>query len=142
MEFAFDDIETKTLSDAGVDMPVKRLDGSPLRAANGGHVSLRMLGPDSAAYRRALRKQVRRRVLRQDAGSVSDADFDEMEEDTLDMLAACTAGWKNVLDKSGAEIPFSQDNARILYTIYPVIREQVDAFVASRANFLRGSANA
>ena len=55
------------------------------------------------------------------------------------MLAAMTVGWENVLDTDGTEIAFSTEVARALYVSYPVVREQVDTFVANRRNFLRAS---
>ena len=55
------------------------------------------------------------------------------------LLAAMTVGWENVLDTEGNDIPFATEVARSLYVSYPVVREQVDVFVANRRNFLRAS---
>lgn len=59
----------------------------------------------------------------------------EMLEDGLELLVACTKGWKHI-KISGVVLPFSEENSRMLYTKYPWIREQVDTFVNDRANFL------
>lgn len=141
MNFDLDAIDTKSLSDAGVDMPVKRMNtDEPLIAKNGKPVSIKLLGPDSDMYREFTRRQVQKRFAKaSDTKSLDKIDFEEVESDTLDLLSSCTIGWSNVLDKDGNEIAFTRETARVLYANYPVLREQVDSFVANRANFLRAS---
>ncbi len=141
MQFDLAKVDTKTLSEAGVDMPVKTMDGEPLVARNGQPITVRLLGPDSNKYRALTRAQVRKRMAAMADGKVtlSEAEFEETERELLDILVACTVGWSNVLDTEGAEIPFAEDNVRKLYSNYPVVREQVDTFLANRANFLRAS---
>jgi hypothetical protein len=141
MKFDLAAIDTKSLSDAGVDMIVQRFDTAmPLLARNGQPVAITLLGPDSDVYRSFTRKQVQKRFSRtNDSTKFAEVNFDEIESDTLDMLAACTIGWKNVLDTDGNEIAFSAENARALYAGYPVVREQADAFVVSRVRFLKAS---
>lgn len=142
MQFDLAQIDTKTLADSGVDMPVKSLDGTPLRARNGEIVAITLLGSDSNKYRALTRAQVRKRMEQMAAGKppvMTEADLDETDRDVVDVLAACTVGWKNVLDTSGAPIPFNDENVRKLYAAYPVIKEQVDAFISNRTNFIQPS---
>jgi hypothetical protein len=40
------------------------------------------------------------------------------------------------------EIAFTEDNVRKLYGAYPVVREQVEAFISNRANFIPASSRA
>jgi hypothetical protein len=141
MKFDFPEVDTRTLSNEGVTMNVRRLNSDqPLIARNGQPVTLRLLGPDSDVYRSATRAQVQKRLSRADnTKKLSEVDFEEYERDSLDMLAAVTVGWENVLTPDGEPIPFSTENVRSLYAAYPVVREQVDAFVANRAHFLKAS---
>jgi hypothetical protein len=111
-----------------------------LIAKNGEPVRIRLRGPDSDVYREFSRKQIQKRFARgNDPKRINDLDMEEVEKDSLDMLAAMTVGWENVLDTDGTEIAFSTEVARALYVSYPVVREQVDTFVANRRNFLRAS---
>lgn len=145
MEFALDGIDTKTLSEAGVDVVIKKLNSNePLKAANGEPVSIKVLGPDSGKYRTLSRAQIRKRLAKRAAGQteVTDADMDENDHDAMEILAGCTVGWAGVLDKAGAAIPCTFENAMKLYENYPVVREQVDFFLSERSNFLRASSKA
>lgn len=141
MKFDLAEVDTKSLSNGGVFMPVRRLNSDePLVAKNGKQVRIRLRGPDSDVYREFTRKQVQKRLARtNDPKKLNELDFDEIESDALEMLTAVTVGWENVLDPDGKEIPFSPDAARALYAAYPVVREQVDTFVANRAHFLKAS---
>jgi hypothetical protein len=141
MNFDLAEIDTKTLSEQGVPMIVKRLESpEPLIARNGKPVTLMVLGPDSHVYRDFTRRQVRKRLARMnDPSKLAEIDFDEADAETLDLLASCTVGWENVLDTDGKAIAWSAENARKLLAAYPVVREQVDTFVAARANFIKAS---
>lgn len=92
-------------------------------------------GRDSKKYKDAIRQQVNRRtkhVGRRIALSIS---AEEIEQEGLDLLVTCTAGWRGVLF-DGKELPYSPDNARMLYERVPIIREQVDEAIADRNLFL------
>lgn len=139
MQFDLAQIDTKTLAEAGVDMPVKDLAGKALVARNGEPVAITLLGSDSAKYRSLTRVQVRKRMEQMAGGKsavLTEADMDETDRDVLDVIVACTVGWKNVLDTSGQAIPFTEENLRKLYAAYPVVREQAETFISSRANFI------
>lgn len=142
MEFDFASIDTKKLSESGAPLSIKKLDGSPLLDRNGQPVTILLLGPDSSKYRALARENVRRRLEKRAAGGpapITGDEIDEVERETLEILAVCTVGWKGVYTPDGDEIACTTDNARKLYENYPVVREQVDAFVGSRANFIQAS---
>lgn len=52
------------------------------------------------------------------------------------VLADCTRSWR-LKDDDGKDIPFSRDAAVELYTAYPRIKDQVNAFIGGVANFRR-----
>lgn len=61
---------------------------------------------------------------------------EEIEESALRQLSICTVSWKGVkLD--GQELECNPDNAYMLYSRLPWLKEQVDEFVGDRANFLK-----
>lgn len=139
MKFDLDAIDTKTLSDEGVEMVVKAFQtNEPLIARNGKPVTIILHGPDSDKYREFTRSQLKKRINNLgDSKRITDYNVEEAEADSLELLSRVTSGWLNVFDTEGNEIPYSSDVAKTLYTNYPLVREQVDAFVANRANFLK-----
>lgn len=56
----------------------------------------------------------------------------------VDLLVHLTLGWEGAED-NGKPVAFSADAARDLYAEHSWLREQVDAFVADRGNFLKTS---
>ena len=63
------------------------------------------------------------------------ATSEEFEAETIDILAKCTLSWEKVV-LEGKELPCTYENAKTVYTNFIWLREQVDAFINDRANFL------
>jgi hypothetical protein len=142
MDFEFDSrVDTVSLAEAGLDLELRDARGEKM-VSQGGTVALTLLGVDSAKYRDTLDGVTRSRV---EAIQKAKQAGTEVQEDknafTVDVLTAITLGWKNVNDKAGNAVPFNPENVAAFYQ-YPVIREQVDAFVSTRANFLKASSPA
>lgn len=138
MDFNLPGMDTRTLSEAGIDMQVKSLQGDILKDKDGKPVTLKLLGPDSDKYRSMTRAQVRKRFSRMSSADAKDT-FAEDEADALEILVACTVGWSGILTTKGEAIPCSPDTVRALYQTFPAIRDQADVFMASRANFTKAS---
>lgn len=118
-----------------------------------------VLGRDSDAFRRVQADQQRRRLAKMTKGNVvrvGSVSAEELEADAIDLLAACTVGWREELAPEGSAVPegsrhekktltvrgeeltCTRANAARLYADFPWIREQVDAAVGDRANFTQG----
>lgn len=143
MNFALDAIDTLTGSCAGAPMTVLDLTGRPLLNSKGQPHIITLLGPDSPQYQSALHAQTVRRVAAAskaaaDAkdGASHVADPAEAKADSIEVMARCSKAWDGFLDRDGNPIPCDADAARTLYTKFPVIYDQVDAFIARRVNFL------
>ncbi len=101
--------------------------------------AIHIFGADSAVYQTALReqqRQARERFSRQ--GKV----LRTPEEDAIaemDLLIAATGGWDGI-ELDDAVLPFTPDNARMLYGRFAWIREQVDRAINDRAHFLPDAA--
>ena len=139
MDFNLPGMDTRTLSEEGVDMQVKSLQGEHLKDADGKPVTLKLLGPDSDKYRAMTRQQVRKRFSRAAGADATKDTFAEDEADALNILVACTVGWSGVNTTKGEPIPCTPDTVRALYTNFPAIRDQADVFMATRANFTKAS---
>ena len=130
--FDFASLDIAAAADKGAELQVRDpISGQPLEA-NGQPVIIQLAGEDSDAYRRAERGAINRRLEGRQRGKVT---AEDLEAETISSLAAVTLGWSNVrLD--GQELLFNQANARALYRRFRWLREQVNEFVATRANFL------
>ena len=92
-------------------------------------------GVDSEQYQTAQRQAWERRLDRSSQGRAKPT-FEEFEQDGLELLVACTLGWRGLV-KEGQELAYSPAAARKLYSDprYVWLRTQVDRFIGDRANF-------
>lgn len=96
---------------------------------------LQLISADSDEYN-AVRRNVLTQRIRQSAKTRKPTvTAEQVEADALDMLVACTKGWSG-LRLQGKPLEYTPEAARMLYTEYAWIREQADAFINDRANFL------
>ena len=110
-------------------------------------IFITVLGHDSEEYTKLQGRQNKRRTARMfnagrfKPGAISD---EEIKQDTIELLAACTKAWRDEGEKlsaaikvGGAEMECTHENVVQVYTAYPWIKEQVDAAVGDRANFIK-----
>lgn len=138
LKFDLGEVDTKTRSEEGVAMTIRKLDGTEL-TRDGKPVQIFLRGPDSEAYLAGQQAQVRKRLSRAaDRGSLkaADIDLDEADRDALELMVSCTVKWDGVKTPDGKPIDCTPDNVRALYQNYPLIREQVDVFITNRAHFI------
>lgn len=99
-------------------------------------IEIDVMGADSDQYKDRSRDiQRRRQKAMEKARKLTFASPEEVEADVVELLVAVTTGWRNV-EEGGKAVPFSGNAARELYRKYDWIREQVDAAINDRANFL------
>lgn len=101
-------------------------------------ITITVASTDSDVYRKASLAQQNKRIKTMARGrrSLAAMTAEEMEEESLDMLANMTMGWEGVL--VGTEpLTFTKDAARELYRKHTFIREQVDEAMADRSLFLK-----
>lgn len=140
LEFDLEQMETRTLSETGVELALRSVGGTePLLTKDGKQISLLVLGPDSETYRSKMRENMQKRVQRQANGQKDADDATAAERDGIELLALCTKGWSNMNGKDGSPLPFTTEAARQLYSRYPAIRDQVDVFMGNRVNFTKAS---
>jgi hypothetical protein len=145
MDFQLDALDTVTLAEEGVKVPLKTLGGEPLLNGLKEPCGLILYGSDSEVYRKAARASARNRIERttkNTGDSVTDEQLDAAEADGLNLIVACTKGWFGILNSKGEAIKFSPDGARELYRRYPPAKEQADAAIVNRALFTKASSGA
>jgi hypothetical protein len=116
-------------------MPVINPDTlEPIIAADGQPWEIEFAGPNHPISKQVQHGATRRafRTLRKRAG---DEDPAQMERDAIDNLVKRTLGW-NAPVLNGQEFPFSAENARLLYTQSPAVRNQANGFLNDDASFL------
>ena len=102
-------------------------------------ISITVLGKDSDAFQKVSRAQNKKRMAKMQKGgfrNVSPVPIEEIEQDGIALLAACTTGWTGVIIE-GKEVAFSTDNAVMVYERFPWIKEQIDVAIGDRANFIK-----
>jgi hypothetical protein len=94
-------------------------------------VTIKLLGKDSPKWREAIHKASQERT----ANQVRTMTPEERQRENARIFAGITLGWSGI-ESDGKALRFNEANARSLYLELPWIMEQIDAFVADRANFL------
>jgi len=98
-------------------------------------------GEDSDAYQEGVQQILRQREAVLARTKEKDLSFEQKAAMTVDLLSVATMGWEGIT-WDGQPFPYSPENARKLYAHpgFKWLRQQVDAAIGDRANFLPGSA--
>lgn len=125
-------------ADTGAVMTVRHpISDAVLEGTDGQPITITLAGSDSERFRKVQRASANRRLKTQSSrrGQITS---EEIEADALETLAACTIAWHGLV-VDGEALECNAVNARKAYKRLPWLREQVDAFVGDRANFLKAS---
>jgi hypothetical protein len=135
--FDLSDLSTASLSDSGAAMELCHpATNQVLKGDDDKPITITLAGIDSDIYRKAQRKQLNKR-LQAGRGKAPKLTAEELEEEALDVLAQCTLAWSGNFSVRGQKLECNRANARTLYSEMPWIREQADAFMGERANYIR-----
>ena len=110
-----------------------------------------LAGLDSEIYTKAANKinaarananmtpQAMRRARQGRSIEVLQDDLEAQSHDSISLLAAITLAWEGEIVMDGQPFPpCNHENAVALYTRFPWLKADVDAFAHNRANFLAG----
>lgn len=129
-------IDTVTGAESGRQMSVILPNGQTYMQADGKTpVSLELRGADSKVLRDFNRELTRKRVDRGVAQGTFEERMAEAEDDSIGYFAAATLGWSGITDSKGKAVPFTVEAVKVLYAKFPAIRDQVEQFIGTRANF-------
>jgi hypothetical protein len=122
--------------EAGMPLELRGPDDAQLFNDDGTPMTLTLLGADSDVAVRARNANQNRRLQQ---GPRMKLTAEGLEADGASYLAKLTVGWNITL--GGQKPPFSYEAAVKLYANPKLafVREQADAFIADRANFLKAS---
>ena len=94
-------------------------------------IQIKLAGADSDIYKRAINKQVEKKLKK----NTLDTNLEQEEDEEIEILVACTLDWKNV-EYEGCVLECSPENIKFIYSQFIWLREQVDNFINNRANFI------
>jgi hypothetical protein len=100
-------------------------------------ITIRVMGKDSDRFKEISNKQNRARMAKAQKSRKLEIDPDELDDAVVNLLAACTLSWDGMI-LEGESLDFTKDNAVMVYSRFPWIREQVDIAINDRANFMKG----
>jgi hypothetical protein len=127
---AFDLNDLSGLSDAqeaGIDVSITHpKTGEPLG------IVIKVVGPDSKKQAKARTAVLNDRVEKK----IRKITADRLTEEATSMVANSVLSWTGV-EIDGAAVPFSVENAVMVFTRWPFIREQVQSVSDDRANFIK-----
>lgn len=113
------ELYTTDLHEDGAEVEI--VDGSGEKTG----LFLKVMGIDSSVFRSHTKKQQRAYIDALRTGE----EFDD-EKYTIEALVSATIGWR------GTDEKFSKELCEELYLKAPYIKDQVDRFMADRANFI------
>jgi len=139
-------IETRKHAESGVFFPIRHpATGEPILDEAGNPLQIKISGADASRIKSAVeqRQQKRQEAI---AAAKPDAkpDFNTWtvrEKDMIDDLVLLTEGWTDNIELDGFPLPFSKENAEILYTRFPEIAEQMTRAATNRINFMPASSS-
>lgn len=100
-------------------------------------VTITVMGMESHTALSHQRAQIKKRMGR---GGGKSYTMEQMESDSIELAARLTTGWTGV-EWQGNDLPFTTENARMLYRERPWVRRQVETFVNDLGNYLGNSAS-
>ena len=106
-------------------------------------VYIKILGTDSETYRRVTRKNQNRRLEIAKRGRMNIQTAEEIEFETVNILAECTVSWRTDNDprlelEPGKMFDCTLENARKLYSDpgFTWLKDQINQEGGDRSNFL------
>jgi hypothetical protein len=130
---------TRSKAEEGAPMEVRNpVTQEPLLQDDGQPVTITLAGSDSDRFQRVQRHNLNRRLKNSGRRGNVTLTAEELDAEKIETLVACTISWSGI-QRRGAPIDCTPDNARSVYKDFPWVREQADEFVNDRVNFLKAS---
>lgn len=89
------------------------------------------------------RRQIQKSMFRAEKTGRGEDVIDEIPERTIDTLVAATVAWRDDANDGhitfgGKRVPCTAEHVRAVYTKVADVRDQADAFMRERKNFMKG----
>lgn len=103
-----------------------------------GPLTIDIVGVDSPPFQ-ARQLQLANRRLATAGNRKSKITAEDLEKEGIDTVAGCITGWSSNIELDGNRLDYSRANAKELLKRLIWVREQVDAAITDRGNFLKAS---
>lgn len=135
--------DTVAASDRGADLELILPNGKPiLDEKTGKPWTIKLMGVDSRQYQDSQHKVANRRINRR-SRTRKGLSAEELDSDQLEVLLDVTSSWFGIqLGPNDPPLEFTRENARLVYTRFPWIRDQAEDFIGERSNYLGESLRA
>lgn len=130
----FDLNDLKPTSDTIVVELKHPITDEPLLMDSGSPMSVTVMAPYSAGYKKVFHDQANKRIQR-NAKKAKEITYEEIEEGSLDLLSRTTVEWS--LQLGGSSLAFSQAKAKEIYSDFFWIKDQVLEAQGDLANFMK-----
>jgi len=108
--------------------------GAVLTNEDQSEMTVTIYGEYSDVYQSAFHERTRLRIEKARTTGETHMSYQDMEDETFEMVCACTKEWNLTTDEGPVE--FSRDKAREIYKTYPWVYRQVRGHMENAANFL------
>lgn len=98
----------------------------------GDPVTLTIIGFDATEFRDHERALINKRL---NGGKSRQTDAEAIQDEAITVLAMCVKAWSGI-EVDGKQLDCTPANVKMVLNRFPWLKEQVDAFVGDRANFL------
>lgn len=105
-----------------------------------------VLGSDSDVFRDYIKESANERLRKEAMSRKKGRDVEiktiqDIEQETINMLTVCSAGWRTgdsqTITFKGESLPFNVPNVKKVLTAMPWVRTQLDEAMSDLANFMK-----
>lgn len=107
-----------------------------LKTEEGEPIWIELLSEESSEYMKKHHALVTKRLSRSVRKGRVKIKSEELEEDNMDKMVACTKSWGNIV-VDNEELLCTSENAMNLYERFKWIRVQVDEYIHDAGNFIK-----
>jgi hypothetical protein len=116
----------------GIEIDILNERGEPIGLKIG------FVGPDSDRMQKAMRDVAAEFAKKAAERSSMEPATDDSDDRMIAILAKSTTHWSPNPKIGGQVVPFSEENVRILYSKFRIIRDQVEVRAVRRSSFTKG----
>jgi len=141
----FSKFDTVAAAEAGAAMPVKHPGNDEPMEWEGVPITWTLRGSDSESFQTAVDQSIEKNTSKSKkrGGGILGITRADQKNDLISYIVACNVAWSDGFGKMAAQIlqldgefPCTAANARAILTRVPWLREQANAWIGNRANFL------
>lgn len=130
------DLSMFELIDEAQRMPIRHPDTDEIiKNDKNKEMALLLLGTESKQFKEIERKWANIILQKTNKGKQA-MNYDDIQDQAMDQLLACTVGFENIFF-GGKDLPFSRENAQMIYEKWAFIKKAASEFIKDQKNFFK-----